>query len=205
MRPAHHKFDARDWPDVGVCFATMDCTFKDLETAFGVPDFVVIHIWWATAVNLYLAPFEFRAQTDVWGSIRGIAAAKAWAEDVGLPLGGIYVEDKAAGPTVVQLLRQNVPGLQPWPRRDKPEERRLAAGSKPSRANAAAAFVRSGNVHLPSPALAPWIDAWLAEVEAFPHGAFDDRVDTLSMACTIAFLDPEASRGRSYWDGLRGL
>ena len=195
----------RDFPRFDRVFSTWDCTFKDLESARGTPDYVAGHAWGLEGTTrLYLLPWEFRQQTDVTGTIAGIFGLRAHCQEAGLAMGGIHIEDKASGPAVIQLLRQKVPGLQPWPG-DRTEARKLAAGSKESRARAAAAFVRAGNVFLPSPDIAPWIAAWLSEVEGYPQAAFDDRVDGLSMACALAFLDQTTNDAVNYWSALGGL
>lgn len=185
-------------------FSTWDCTFKDLRAARGIPDFVAGHVWAKAGSKLYLLPWEFRQQTDITGTIGGILSMRAWCEDQRLPLSGIYIEDKANGPAVIQLLRQTVPGMLPWPG-DGEAERRLAAGSKESRAQAASRFVKAGDVLVPSPTIASWIGSWLAEVEGYPLGSFDDRVDGLSMATAIAFLDADVHRSQNYWGALGAL
>jgi len=45
-----------------------------------------------------------------------------------------------------------------------------------------APFVESGNVYLPDPDLAPWIDDYVQEHTAFPNASHDDQVDTTSQA-----------------------
>ena len=55
-------------------------------------------------------------------------------------------------------------------------------GGKLSRANAGAPLVESGNVYLPHPRIAPWVDAFIHEHSVFPNGANDDQVDMLSQA-----------------------
>lgn len=183
-------------------FGTLDCTFKSLDDARGVPDFVALHLWALTGPDLYLLPWEFHQQVGVVETINAVFAARGWATTMGLPLTGVHVEDKANGPAVIQLLRQKVPGVAPWPHPDaSPAMRRLAASSKESRARAASVYVAAGNVHVPSPEIAPWVDGWLAEVEGYPLAAFDDRVDGLSMATAIAFLDQEQAEARDYWKG----
>ena len=199
--------DVRRWigaaPDK--VFSTWDCTFKSLAAAKGVPDFVAGHAWARVGSLLYLLPWEYHQQVGITETIGGMLALRAWCEDVELSLtGGIYVEDKANGPAVIEALRMSIPGLQPWPGSD-PEERRLAASSKESRAHVAASFVRSNQVRLPSPQIAPWIGAWRAEVEAYPLGTYDDRVDGLSMAAAIAFLDARGRREDGYWAALARL
>ncbi|MEE9245039.1 MAG: phage terminase large subunit, partial [Gemmatimonadota bacterium] len=51
-------------------------------------------------------------------------------------------------------------------------------GEKIVRLEAQSAVIEAGHVLLPS--LAPWLDDFLLEVLAFPHGRFDDQVDSLS-------------------------
>jgi predicted phage terminase large subunit-like protein len=82
------------------------------------------------------------------------------------------VEDKANGPAVLSQLRHRVPGLIPI----------TPADSKLARAHAVSPFVEAGNVHLPAPALAPWIGEWLEEISGFPLAAHDDRVDAMTQA-----------------------
>jgi hypothetical protein len=82
------------------------------------------------------------------------------------------VEDKANGPAVIQELRHDVPGLIAV----TPE------GGKIARAQAVSPQVESGNVYLPHPALAPWIEDLIEESAAFPHGRNDDQVDAMTQA-----------------------
>jgi hypothetical protein len=42
--------------------------------------------------------------------------------------------------------------------------------------------VESGNVYLPHPAIAPWIEDLIEEAAAFPHGRNDDQVDAMTQA-----------------------
>ena len=54
---------------------------------------------------------------------------------------------------------------------------------KITRAIPAAGRVHSGKVWFP--AQAPWLDEWADELAAFPNGANDDQVDTLSYAALV--------------------
>jgi predicted phage terminase large subunit-like protein len=86
--------------------------------------------------------------------------------------GAKLVEDKANGPAVIQELQHDVEGLievQP-------------DGGKVARANAVSPSVESGNVYLPHPAIAPWVEALIEETAVFPHGRHDDQVDALTQA-----------------------
>jgi Terminase RNaseH-like domain len=55
-------------------------------------------------------------------------------------------------------------------------------GGKISRAAAVSPQIEAGNVYLPHPSIAPWVDALIEECAGFPHGAHDDQVDALTQA-----------------------
>jgi predicted phage terminase large subunit-like protein len=82
------------------------------------------------------------------------------------------VEDKASGPAVIQEVKHDVAGLTEV----NPE------GGKIARARAVSPQVESGNIYLPHPAIAPWIDAFIEEAAAFPNGRNDDQVDAMTQA-----------------------
>ena len=82
------------------------------------------------------------------------------------------VEDKANGPAVIQSLRHEIPGLVAV----------VPDGGKVARAQAVSPQVESGNVYLPHPAIAPWVEAFVEECATFPNGRHDDQVDQISQA-----------------------
>jgi predicted phage terminase large subunit-like protein len=84
------------------------------------------------------------------------------------------VEDKANGPTVIQALRHDVPGLVAI----------TPDGGKVARAQAVSPQVESGNVYLSHPSIAPWVEAFVEECSMFPNGKYDDQVDQMSQALT---------------------
>jgi hypothetical protein len=43
-------------------------------------------------------------------------------------------------------------------------------------------YAESGNIYLPDPPLAPWVEDYIAEFQTFPNGAHDDQVDATSQA-----------------------
>lgn len=71
---------------------------------------------------------------------------------------------------VERIIRRGVTGLIPVP----------PQGDKRVRARAVSPVIEAGNVHLPARAL--WVETFLAEVAAFPNGAYDDQVDMMSQA-----------------------
>ena len=55
-------------------------------------------------------------------------------------------------------------------------------GGKVARAQAVSPPVESGNVDLPHPVIAPWVEAFVEECCSFPHGKYDDQVDQMTQA-----------------------
>ena len=43
-------------------------------------------------------------------------------------------------------------------------------------------MIASGNVYLPHPAFAPWVNGFIEECSSFPNGRNDDDVDAMSQA-----------------------
>ena len=55
-------------------------------------------------------------------------------------------------------------------------------GGKLARAHAISPQVESGNIYLPHPAIAPWVETFIEEAAAFPNGRNDDQVDAMTQA-----------------------
>lgn len=140
-----------------------DCAFKDLNTS----DFVVGQVWAMKGPHKYLLD-RVRDRMDCPKTIAAVAKLSAKWPQAQLKL----IEDKANGTAVIQMLRTKLPGLKAI----EPE------GGKINRAYAVSPQVECGNVYLPHPAIAHWVDSLIEECAAFPHGAFDDQVDALTQA-----------------------
>ena len=82
------------------------------------------------------------------------------------------VEDRANGPAVIASLQHEISGLIAV----NPE------GGKIARAAAVSPSIEAGNVYLPHPAIAPWVEDLIEECAAFPYAAHDDQVDALTQA-----------------------
>jgi predicted phage terminase large subunit-like protein len=82
------------------------------------------------------------------------------------------IEDKANGSAVIQMLAHDIPGILPV----NPE------GGKIARAAAISPLIEAGNVYLPHPLFAPWVNDFIEECAAFPNGAHDDQVDAMTQA-----------------------
>ena len=140
-----------------------DLTFSGSDTS----DFVCGQVWGRKGAAFYLLD-EARGRwsfTETLHHVRELS--RKWPLAVRK-----LVEDKANGPALLDTLKRELPGLVPV----HPE------GSKEQRAHAVTALWEAGNVLLPTRSVAPWIEDWKAEVLAFPHGAHDDRIDSMTYA-----------------------
>lgn len=140
-----------------------DCTFKDTKGS----DFVAGQKWGRVGADAYLIerindrmdfPTTIQAVQNL-AVMKPVAAAK-------------LVEDKANGPAVISMLRSKIPGLIAV----EPD------GSKTARVAAISPFIESGNVYLPDPSIAPWVEKFIATCSSFPFVSHDDDVDAMSQA-----------------------
>jgi predicted phage terminase large subunit-like protein len=56
------------------------------------------------------------------------------------------------------------------------------SGGKIARAAAVSPLIEAGNIYLPHPAYAPWVNDFIEECAAFPNGAHVDQVDAMTQA-----------------------
>lgn len=84
----------------------------------------------------------------------------------------ILIEDRASGQQLIQSLRGRRPEGVPLPVAMNPTQ------DKVTRATGVSSMVEAGHLFLP--ATAPWVDAYVNEMAAFPQGRFDDQVDASS-------------------------
>jgi predicted phage terminase large subunit-like protein len=151
--PLPEKFDeeALSW----------DMAFKDLKSS----DYVAGGHWGRLGANKFLLK-QKRAKlsfTDTLAALREMTAASPRAT-------AKFVEDKANGTAVIDSLKNEIDGLIPI----EPE------GGKFARASAVSPQIEAGNVYLPHPALAPWVNDFIEEAAVFPNGRNDDWVDMTS-------------------------
>ncbi len=140
-----------------------DMTFKDKATS----DFVSGQVWGADRADRYLLD-RVHERLDFDGTARAVRTlSQKWPR-----ARAKYIEDKANGPAIISHLRREVSGL-------------IAVepvGDKTERAMAVQPEIKSGNVFLPHPAIAPWVMEYIAEFTAFPTGSHDDDVDGATQA-----------------------
>ena len=149
-----------------------DCTFKDLETS----DYVVGQAW-ARIGALFLLADQTRARLDCPATIKAVRELSAkWPTTIAK-----LIEDKANGSAVIQMLSREIPGILPV----NPE------GGKVARAAAVSPLVEAGNIYLPHPLYAPWVNDFIEECAAFPNGAHDDQVDAMTQALLRWHMVPQ--------------
>ena len=156
---------------------TVDCSFKDKKSS----DFVCIQAWGVKRPNYYLID-QLLGQWNVLRTMEMIGEMK----DRRTRSTGVYVEDKANGPAVMQILGDTIPGLIAWD---------PGSASKESRAEAVAPLAEAGNVITPNPKHNPWVQPYLTTLGKFPLIKNDDEVDATTMALLILHK-PKHSRYR---------
>lgn len=153
----------RELPAKGSLLQSWDCSFKDTKDS----DFVVGQVWQKSEGSFYLVD-QVRDRMDfvqTKAAIRAMSAkhAKATAK---------LIEDKANGPAVIASLRTEISGIIAITPKD----------SKEARLHAVSPLFEAGNVYLPDPSIAPWVNDYIQELCTFPNAAHDDQVDSTSQA-----------------------
>jgi predicted phage terminase large subunit-like protein len=149
-----------------------DCAFKDLETS----DYVVGQAWGRLGPT-YLLGDQIRGRMDFPATLNAVRELTRRFPGTMAKL----IEDKANGSAVIQMLYREIPGILPV----NPE------GGKIARAAAASPLIEAGNVYLPHPLYAPWVNDFIEECAAFPNGAHDDQVDAMTQALLRWNMAPE--------------
>lgn len=149
----------------------VDATFKDTKHS----DFVVMQVWAQKGPKAWLLD-QVRGRMDFTATCDALAALSAKWPDATSKV----IEDKANGPAIISTLRLRMGGITGYTPKD----------SKEARASAIAPFVEAGDVELPAPHLAPWVDELIQEALSFPNGAHDDQVDAMSQALHRLLLAP---------------
>ncbi len=140
-----------------------DLSFKGSEDS----DWVVGQVWGRRGAERFLLDQvrERAGFSDTLGLIRGLV--RRYPET-----GAVLIEDKANGPAVIDVLRREIDGVIAV----NPE------GGKVSRAHACEHVFEAGQVYFPDPIAYGWVPDLVEELLAFPSGANDDQVDTVTQA-----------------------
>lgn len=162
---------------------TVDCAFKDTKTS----DFVCIQSWGVKNPNYYLID-QILERLNVLRTMEMIGEMK----DRRPRSTGVYVEDKANGSAVMQILSDTIPGLIAW---------NPGTASKTSRAEAVAPLVEAGNVYTPDSETHHWVQAYKTALGRFPLIKHDDEIDCTTMALLIL----HKPKHRRYRDAVRKM
>jgi predicted phage terminase large subunit-like protein len=162
---------------------TVDCSFKDTKGS----DLVAIQAWGVKNPNYYLID-QILGRFNVMKTMEMIGEMK----DRRPRSTGVYVEDKANGSAVMQILGDTIPGLIAW---------NPGTASKVSRAEAVAPLVESENVYTPDPESVGWVQPYKTALGRFPLIKHDDEID----ASTMALLILHKPKHRRYRDAVRKM
>lgn len=188
QRPSSEEGDIlkRKWwkyynllPNIPVKLISVDATFKDKETS----DFVCITVWGKLGANMYLVDLV-NARMDFPTTIQAILNVRNKHKDAWQ----ILIEDKANGSAIIQVLRTRINGI-------------IAVepkGGKVSRVNAVSPQIEAGNVYLPQ---TEWTQDFVEQCAAFPNGAHDDMVDSMSQAISrLMYMPAELPEGEKHYN-----
>lgn len=140
-----------------------DFAFKKTSTS----DYVVGTFWGQDGPNFYLVD-RVRARMGFADSLKSVQNFA-----IRYPVhGAILIEAKANGEAIIEVLKKVLKKIIPI----MPKE------SKVARFEAVSPLFAAGNIWLPHPSIAPWVDEFLDELCTFPNGAHDDQVDSTSQA-----------------------
>lgn len=148
-------------PQMAIKIMSVDATFKDKEDN----DFVAIQVWGKVGANMYLID-RVKARMNFPTTLQAIRNMKKKHPDIS----SLLVEDKANGPAIIAMLRNEIGGI-------------IAVnpqGGKVARVNAVSPHIESGNTYLPRNA--EFTHDFVEECAAFPNGKNDDDVDAMSQA-----------------------
>lgn len=162
-------------PEGARTIITVDCSFKDRKSS----DFVCLQAWSVVRPNYYLR-HQILGRMGIGGTMDAIREM----QDL-FPGAAVWVEDKANGPAVVEMLTGEIPGVNEWS---------PGTASKESRAEAVSHLFLH-NVYFPPDDQAPWIGSYITTLSRFPFGRYDDEVDATTMALLILH-EPKRERYR---------
>jgi len=151
-----HEFVSK----IPIMCMSVDATFKDTSKS----DKVAIGIWGKLHNNFYLID-ELNARMDFLATLQAIRNFKEQYPSIGM----IFVEDKANGSAIINVLSKELTGIVPV----------NPLGGKESRLQSVLPYLVS-NVKLPRNK--SFVNSMLQEWYSFPNGVHDDSVDEMTQA-----------------------
>lgn len=142
---------------------SIDASFKDTDNS----DNCSIQIWGKKLANYYMVDNVTRRMNFTVAIQTIVNLLQKYPK-----IGAKYVEDKANGTAIINVLNQKVGGF-------VAVKADASTGGKVARVHAIEPWITSGNVFLPRE---PWTHDFVEECASFPNGAHDDQVDAMSQA-----------------------
>lgn len=161
----------RDWwqyydvlPEIAEMIISVDASFKDKKDSAKCS----IQVWGKTGPNIYAIDNVTARMNFVTAlqTIRNVVAKHPRA-------GAKYVEDKANGTAIINVLNLEIGGF-------IPVNADSGTGGKEARVQAISPWIESKNTFLPRGAV--WVHDFVEECASFPQGAYADQVDAMSQA-----------------------
>jgi len=161
LRSWWQYYDVKEIRTFGTEAISVDATFKDKDDS----DFVAIQVWGKLNGNYYLR-YRVKEHLNFPSTVAKIQQCRTLFPNATR----VYIEDKANGSAIIQVLQKTMIGVIPV----NPK------GGKVARVNAISPAIETGHVFLPKDA--PWLEEYLKEWSEFPNGKHDDEVDATSQA-----------------------
>lgn len=159
----YHHYTRNEHPNFDSVALSWDMAFKDTAGS----DYVVGQVWGKKGPDLYLMD-QVRGRMDFTATVKAFKMmCEAWK-----PAQAKYVEDKANGTAVINILQKEIPGIIPV----------TPDGGKVARSHAVTPYFESGNIYIPHHSIAPWVVDYETELLTFPSGKHDDQVDASTQA-----------------------
>lgn len=159
-------------PECDFHIQSWDLAFTDMKKG----SYTVGQIWGRKGAQLFLLD-QIRDHMNAKDVIKAIRNwQQKWPKAVGK-----LIEHKASGPAIIQMFQHEVQGMIPV---------KVANESKDARLQSVIPLIEAGNVILPTPGNAPWVQDYIEEFATFPRGTYDDQVDCTTQA--LRYLTPQA-------------
>ena len=147
-------------PQLPLLYMSVDAAFKGGDNN----DFVAVTVWGKRGNDYFLLDCINR-HLDFVGTLAVIRETKKRFPAIR----AVLIEDKANGSAIINVLQREMYCIPVNPE-----------GDKMSRVYGVSPAIESGHVALPRSA--PWLEEYLNQWTAFPHGKHDDMVDSSSQA-----------------------
>jgi len=142
--------------------------------------YVVGQVWGKVGADKYLID-QVRDRMNFTESLRAVKNLSAKHPQAKAK----FMEKKANGAAIMNSLKREISGIIPV----NPD------GSKVERLYAVTPQFEAGNVYLPDPSIAPWVNDYVEEFVSFPNATNDDQVDCTTQA--LSNLDKRTNKRAS--------